>query len=91
MARSRRVFIYFLLGGLALPAYPLPGREECAWRCNRTVDTAECAEGRFGARDCRVVSGCTVFAIDPDGPGGNDPIIGVTCQYDCALESCIWV
>lgn len=40
---------------------------------------------------CRITSECWVGAIDPDGPGGNPPIIITECAYNCVVDYCVWV
>jgi hypothetical protein len=78
------VTVAFALTGVAQRG---PRPEECEWRCERGLDTAQCVStGFMGARNCSVVSNCTIFVIP-----SNPPEIGVSCTYDCQLEYCVWV
>ena len=92
MARARlRPSAFALLLVLAIAADPLIAQrtrpDDCQWRCERGLDTAECVvTGFMGARNCSIVSNCTIFVIPT-----NPPEIGVSCSYDCKLEYCVWV
>ena len=75
----------------ALPK-PTPG---CVFTCHRTIDTVSCRQAAgptfLAASSCETVSDCQIIADDPDGPGGDPPVLSVVCSFNCAMEYCIWV
>lgn len=77
----------------AITALPAGATDsECHFRCEQTVDTAQCVEAaRMGSADCQIASACMIYAYDPDGPGPQAPIIRVECQYFCNMNYCVWV
>jgi hypothetical protein len=79
---------------LTLHALPKP-QPGCVFTCRRTVDTVSCRQAAsptfLAASSCEAVSECQVVADDPDGPGGNPPVLTIVCSYDCAMEYCLWV
>jgi len=69
--------------------------EGCVWRCVYNIDTTSCLDTkreRLGnAESCTIQTLCTLVIRDPDGPGGNDPVVLIQCRYDCDMKWCIWV
>jgi hypothetical protein len=63
----------------------------CDKRCYESVDIVECRAARMGHNNCRITSSCWVGAVDPDGPGGNPPIVFTECTYNCHVDYCVWV
>jgi hypothetical protein len=92
MRSLRRLILVVLLVVFMAPPISAEG---CTWKCVHTIDTTNCEDTgreRFGNyQECQISTQCTIVVTDPDGPGGNGPVVLIQCRYDCNVTHCIWV